>query len=139
MPVINRDSMIVVANDLRRMYGPTYIAESLYKAAQAQGGNIVIESLRAVAEVKKIKELGGFVIGVDADPKLRYERAFARASETDDVTFEKWSTQEREENNPEDPTKQNIFGALKESDVVVTNNGTLEELYSQVEEALKTA
>ena len=136
MPV-SRDSMIVVANDLRATHGPAYIIESLYKRAQKTGGNAVIEALRAVAEVRKIKELGGFVIGVDAEPKLRYERAFKRGSEKDDVSFEHWLDQEKRESNPDDPTKQNVFGSLKESDVLITNNGTPDELFAQVEAALE--
>lgn len=131
-----REATIPVANALRAEHGPTYIVESLYNRALADGGNAVIESLRAVAEAKFIKEKGGVVWGVDADPKLRYERAFARKSETDTVTYEEWLDQERRESNPGDPTKQDIFGALKESNTVFQNNGTFEELHAQVETAL---
>lgn len=135
MPV-NRDSMIIVANDLRAQHSPSYIIDSLYARAVEEGGDAIIESLRAVAEVRRIKELGGTVLGVDADPQIRYERAFARGSEKDNVPFEKWIEQEQKESNTEDPTKQNIFGALRESDAIVTNNGTLEELHQQVDAAL---
>ena len=131
MPV-NRDSMIVVANDLRAQHGASYIIDSLYARATENGGDAIIESLRAVAEVLRIKELGGKVIGVDSDPHIRYERAFARGSEKDGVSFEKWQEQEKTESNATDPTKQNIFGALKESDFMLTNNGTLEDLYAQI-------
>ena len=137
MPV-NRDSMIVVANDLRKDNGPSHIIDSLYKRAQETGENVVIESLRAVAEVRRIKELGGVVLGVDASPELRYQRAFARQSEKDNVSFEKWSEQERIESNNPDPHKQNIFAALKESDHTIMNDGTIEELYGKVEEWLQT-
>lgn len=133
---LNRDSLIEVANDLRATYGPSYIIESLYKRALAAGGDVVIEALRARAEVEKIKELGGTVIGVDADPKIRYGRAVARGSEKDNVTYEEWLAQEQKETNPDDPTKQDVFGALKQSDFIVQNNGTIEELYTQIEEVL---
>ena len=136
---LGREVTIPVANDLRAKYGPAYIVEELYKRAVANGRNAVIESLRATAEAKKIKELGGVVIGVDADPKVRYERAVKRGSETDSVTLEQWLDQERRETNPDDPTKQDIWGALKESDCIVSNNGSLRELYQQVELALEKA
>lgn len=135
MPV-DRDSMIVVANDLRAKNGPSYIIESLYAEAQAAGGNAVIESLRAVAEVRKIKELGGRVIGVDARPELRYERSVKRGTLKDNVSYEKWLEQERQETNPDDPTKQDIFGALKEADIVIENNGTFQDLDKEIEAAL---
>ncbi len=135
MPV-DRDSMTIVANDLRKEHGPSYVIDSLYARAQEAGGSAVIESLRAVAEVRRIKELGGFVLGINASPELRYERAFARGSEKDHVSFEKWQEQELAESNPDDPTKQDIFGALRESNVVIDNNGSLEELRAKIDAVL---
>ena len=133
---VNRDSMIVVGNDLRAQHGPSYIIESLYARAIKEGGDAVVEALRAVAEAKKLKELGGFVIGVEADPHIRYERAFARGSAKDNVPYEKWLEQEKLESNVDDPTKQDIFGTLQEADITINNNGTEKELFVQIEAAL---
>ena len=134
---VNRDSMIEVANDLRQKHGATYIIESLYNEAKERGGDAVVESLRAVAEVRLIKKLGGVVLGITAQPEVRYERALARGSETDKVTYEEWIQQEVKESNPDDPTKQDIFGALSESSVLIENNGSLQDLYEAVEKMLK--
>lgn len=134
---VDRDSMIFIGNELRKEFGPAHIIDALFERAQKEHGDVVIESLRAVGEVKSIKEHGGFVLGVDADPQVRYQRAFERGSETDKVSFEKWCEQEKEENNTEDPYKQNIFGALQLSDAVVQNDGSFEELYAQIDEALE--
>lgn len=131
-----REVTIPLANELRALHGPAYIVESLYAQAVADGGDAVIESLRAVAEVRRLKELGGRVWGVDADPHLRFERSIKRGSETDRVSYEQWVSQEARETNPGDPTKQDIFGALKESDAILTNDGTLEELYAQIERVI---
>lgn len=135
MPV-NRDSMTTVANDLRKEHGASYITDSLFERARKYGGDVVIESLRAVAEVRHIKELGGVVLGVNAESKLRYERALSRGGVKDGVTYEKWLEQQEKESNPDDITKQNIFGALKEADFHIENNGTIEELHSKVDEIL---
>lgn len=137
MPV-NRDSMIVVANELRADHGPSYIIDSLYARAEEVEGDVIIESLRAVAEVQRIKELGGIVLGIDALPKVRFAHILARNSVKDHVTYEKWLEQEQAESNQNDPTKQNIFGALKESDYTITNNGTIDELYKEVEKFLQS-
>ena len=134
---VNRDSMTMVANDLRKMHGPSYIIDTLYKRAQENGGDAVIESLRAVAEVRRIKELGGIVLGVNAEAKLRFERSMARGSVKDSVSFEKWSEQEREESDTQDPTRQNIFGALAEADYIIANNGGFDALHTQIEGVLK--
>lgn len=135
-PSLGREVTIPVANDLRKELGPAYIIEELLKQAKAEGGNAVIESLRAVAEVVFIKSHGGTVIGIDADSKLRYQRAVKRGSETDRVTYDEWLAQEKMESNTDDPTKQNIFGALQKSDHIIMNNGTLEELHAQIEDFL---
>lgn len=134
---VNRDTMAEVANDLRQKHEPTYIIESLYNKAKDRGGDAVIESLRAVAEVRLIKKLGGVVLGIDAPPELRYERAVARGSETDKVPYEEWLQQEIRESNPNDPTKQDIFGSLREADIVIENKGSLQELYEKIDEMLK--
>ncbi|XKT75397.1 MAG: AAA family ATPase [Patescibacteria group bacterium UBA2103] len=133
---VNRDSMIAMGNTLREKYGPGHVLETLIERANNASENVVVESLRAVAEVHAVRAAGGFILGVDADPKVRYERAYLRGSETDNVSFEEWKQQEDIENNTEDPTKQNIQGALALSDVVVMNDGSFEDLYKQVDAAL---
>lgn len=125
---VDRDTMTTVANDLRAINGPTYIFEQLIKMAKGHGGDVVVESIRAVAEARYLKGHGGVVLGIDADPKVRYERIVKRGSETDHVSFEEWRAQELRESNPDDPTKQDIFGALQESDHIIINTTSLEEL-----------
>lgn len=136
--VINRDTMTAMGNTLRAEHGPTYIFEQLVLMAKAHGSNAVVESVRAVAEARYIKEQGGIVLGVDAAPELRFERIVKRGSETDHVTFEEWKAQELAEMNPDDPTKQDIFGALRESDYIIMNTGSLDELETAIEVFIKT-
>jgi dephospho-CoA kinase len=134
---VNRDTMASIANELRAEHGPTYVMEELLKEAEASGKDAVIESLRAKAEVAYIQQEGGIVLGVDATPEIRFARVIKRASETDHVTYEKWVEQEKKEMNPSDPNKQDIFGALKLSDVIIENDGTIEELYQKIDEFLE--
>lgn len=130
---VNRDTMTTVANDLRATHGPTYIFEQLVHMAKDHGGDVVVESVRAVAEALYIKEQGGIVLGIDADPQIRYERIVKRGSETDHVTFEEWRAQELRESNPNDPTKQDIFGALKLSDIIIMNTASITSLKAEVD------
>jgi dephospho-CoA kinase len=135
---VNRDSMIIVANDLRATHGPTYIVDELYKQAQQYEGNAVIESLRAVAEVKHIQKLGGVVIGVDAEPEIRYQRAIGRGGVKDNVSYEEWKAQELAECNPDDETKQNIFGALALADYIIKNSADKKTLALEVEKFINS-
>ncbi len=136
---VDRDNMIMVGNDLRATFGPAHIVEVLHAKACEDGGDSVIESLRALAEVRRVCELGGFIIGIDTHPRLRYERIRARRSAKDAVSFDEFIAQERSEINPDDPTKQDLRGALKEADVIITNDGSFEELYEMLDHALTKA
>jgi len=135
---VNRDSMVLVANDLRATYWPSYIVEQLYKEAVLTTKNSIIESLRAVGEVEALKWKENFhFFAIDADPKIRYERVVIRGSETDKISYEKFIEDEQKEMNNTDPTKQNIAKCMQMADHVFTNDWTLEELNTQIEEVLE--
>lgn len=138
MPV-NRDSMVIVANDLRAKYGPSYIAEQLYEQAKASWKNTIIESIRAVGEAEALKWKGNFYLfAIDADPKIRYERAILRWSETDHVSYDDFIMNEQREMENTDPTKQNVAKCMQMADCVFINNWTFEELNAQIEDFIAT-
>ena len=137
MPV-DRDSMVLVANDLRTAHSPSYIAEALYDEAVAAGQNAVIESLRTEGEITALRAKGNFLlVAVGADPKLRYKRITLRGGSTDRITFEKFLEDEAREMHSTDPNKQNLARCIELADYQLTNNGTKEELYAQVDQILK--
>ena len=131
---VNRDSMILVANDLRNKHGSSFIVKELYKLAEASGSNSIIESIRTVGEVEELKKLPNFLLlAVDADRKVRYERALLRNSSKDHVSFEEFSKKEDLELSSDDPNKQNLSACISMADVVFNNNGSKEDLFSKVE------
>jgi len=135
---VNRDTMTQVANDLRAIHGPNYLVEELLKQAKLHPkNNIVIESIRSVGEERYLKSQDTALWAVDADINTRYKRIVGRASETDAVSFEKFRADEEREMKSDDPNKQNLRAVIDMADVVFTNNGTREELFAEVEEALK--
>lgn len=135
----NRDNMVIVANELRAQQGPGFFARRAVEYAQATGGNVVAESIRSIGEAQEIKKGGGLLWAIDAYIRTRYERITARASETDKISFDKFKLDEQVEWDNPDPAKQNLKAVIAMADVVLTNDGTPEELYSQVELALKKA
>lgn len=89
-----------------------------------------------MGEVEKLKEKGAFLLAVDADQKLRYERNKIRGSNKDDVNFEEFCEQERKEMGSDDPNQQNLSACKKAADFVIENNGTIEELNEKIEKIL---
>jgi len=134
---LNRDSMVLVANELRANNSPSYIVEQLYEQAKVGGKDAVIESIRTIGEVTALRKLDNFIlIAVDADPALRFERVVARNSETDQIDFDTFKANEAREMTATDPNKQNLSACQKLADFVVDNNGSFDHLYSQIENAL---
>ena len=134
---VNRDSMTEVANNLRANHSPSFIIEQLYKKAIAEGGNAIIESIRTPGEVEFLKKQGKFyLIAVDADPKVRYNRISIRGSETDHITFETFLANEKREFTAYDPNKQNLSRCIQLADIVLQYDGTIDELNNSLEEKL---
>jgi len=133
----NRDSMFNLANELRAEHGPSYVVDQLFKEAKRSGKNSIIESIRTTGEITSLRKHPSFYLfAVDADPKVRYDRIWIRQSETDSVRFETFSENEQRESVSTNPGVQNLQASIREADFRFTNNGSMEDLYRQVDSAL---
>lgn len=135
---ITRDNMVLVANDLRKNYGSSYVVEELFKMAQSSEKNCVLESIRTVGEIESLKNKGKFFLfAIDANQKTRYDRVQERKNaQSDNISFEKFVEQEETEMKSDDPNKQNLSKCIGMADYVFNNNGTFEELYKKVDEII---
>lgn len=129
----NRDSLREVANDLRKQHEPVYVIEQLYLKAKENGGDAVIESVRAVGEAEFLKSRGALIVAVDADREVRYDRVVVRGSMTDKVSFEEFVMQEDREMSSTESWDMNIFGVMKIADFRIGNSDSLEELHAQID------
>lgn len=116
----------------RREHGMAAIVDKAYeyyKAHEDEFDGMIVGSLRHPGEADRIHELGGKMIWVDADPKVRYQRitknahARGRAGE-DDKTYEEFlAEQEREMHPVGDEATLNMSGVKEKSDIFLDNNG----------------
>ena len=138
---VNKDNMVLIANQLREMHSPSYIVEQLYEQAREKGKDSVIESIRTEGEVDFLRKYGRedfFLIAVDADQKIRYDRAVKAQSETDNVSFEEFVEQEKKEMFSLDPAKQSLGLCMDYSDYFFMNNfPTIEEAKKEFAEGKK--
>ena len=127
------------ANELRASHSPSFIVDQLYEQAKKSGKDCIIESIRTPGEIESLRRKGKFIlIAADADPKVRYERIKRRNSETDRIFYSTFLEDEQREMTSTDPNKQNLSRCIAEADYVVQNNGSLENLYEQVEKIIKS-
>jgi len=132
---INRDSMVLVANELRNCHTPSYITDCLYEEAKKNNHNSIIESIRTPGEVLSLRQKGSFLlIAVDADIAIRYQRITLRGSETDQISFEEFAANEAREMNSNDPNKQNLRRCIEMADICIENNESMTQLYEKLEE-----
>jgi len=136
--LVDRNSMIEVGNDLRKKFGSAYIVEQLYNQALACGGDSIIESIRTVGEVEAMKGKQDFyLLAIDADVRIRYERILSRGNSTDGVSFDQFVEQEKREMSSVDPSEQNIAECIQRADYLIKNEGLVEELNKKVGEILQ--
>lgn len=135
---ITRQNLTDFANQLRMEKGAGALA-ILNAARLAPDRNYIVDSIRHPEEVKVLKSLPDFyLLAIDAEPKLRFERIKARARENDTMTYEDFVAQEAKEAAGKRATDQQINLTLEMSDARIENTGTLEELRAKVIQIVQT-
>lgn len=127
-----RENLINVGNELREKNGADYFARRLLLRAFGIGGIQVIGSLRNTEEVKTIQKVG-FVIAVNADINTRYDRTKNDKNGKDTGTFEEFERKDAFERDSGIPSGQNIGKCMEMANYHLTNNGTPEEFYAQID------
>lgn len=119
---LEREHMRVLANEIRALYGSDYILKEMLRMANDYQGNVVIESIRTVNEVKYLHEIGAVLVAVTAPSYARYERVIERGSSTDSVTYDEFLTAElRESQSIDDDDVQNLTAVLNYANYVIEN------------------
>jgi len=133
---ITREVLIVVGNELREKLGPGVLAERI-RSRLEDDRNYVIDSIRNPHEVEALRRCREFtLLALEADERIRFERSRTRGRESAAQTFQQFMEEEARELDSSDPASQQLHATCREADLVVANNGTLEELYRQLDEAI---
>ena len=132
---VSRENLTAEGNALRGARGAGALARIALEALEGIDKAVVV-SIRNPGEVEVLRERKDFIlVGVDAPVEVRYRRAAARGRSDDARSLEDFIRQERAELSGGENEQQleRVFGM---SDRVISNEGTLEDLYAKVEELL---
>src|SRR5262245_49654479 len=130
----SRDNLISVGVDLRARHGPGALAP---KVLTRLNGRTVVDSIRNPGDVTVLRALPLFVlVGVDAPQALRCERSIRRGRLGDGATLEEFARKEERENSTTEAGQQ-ILATLALADLVIDNDGSLEDLHRKVRRALR--
>ena len=135
---LTRDSTRELSNQLETTNGPDVLVQmALEKFDPTKFNGIVISSLRNVFEADKIKELGGLILWIDADPQIRWQRVQKRDNNRPDdrASFSNFILAENNEMNPS-PTNHNlnVMAVKPKANHEIFNNGDLLSLKSSLTE-----
>ena len=135
---VNRDSMVSIANSLRQEKGADYIIRSLLDIATKERKNCIIESIRNPLEAEYLrKNCTFYLLCVDADISIRYDRVLKRKSETDNISFKTFVENEQREMSTLNSNNQNIEQCIKMADYTLNNNKTIKDLEQQVNQVIE--
>lgn len=134
---LTREYLSALADELIKEHPGGILSLSLERAKKDGAKDFILEAIHRIKEADFIKSIGGKIIGVDADLKIRYERTIARKEgEKDQVTFEQFVEHSKREDEGERHLTNNIRAVLEQADGIIINNGSLEELHRNVDELL---
>lgn len=138
---IERENLAALSAEWRREGGMGVLVDkaiAYHNAQTTSYDGLAIASLRHPGEATRIKELGGTVVWVDADPKVRYERIMARHRDSeDDKTYEQFIAEEQAEMQPSgDSATLNMIAVRDLADIMLENNG--HDIDAFKDEAAKT-
>ncbi len=121
-----RENMRELSAEWRRESGLGVLVDkawAIYHEHIDQYKGLAVASLRNPGEADTVHDLGGVVVWVDADPKMRYERITGRGRIDDRRSFEQFMQEEADEmHHSGDEATLNMAGVKEKSDIFINNN-----------------
>ncbi len=125
-----RSYLVTLGRELAEKYGDDYLARYLVENATEE--IFLIVGMRQLGQIDYLRKNTDFtLIGIDADPEIRFNRLVSRAKPWDPFSWEEFQKIESMDNSTNDAQK--IWECLKYADYIYMNNGSFEEFKSQVD------
>jgi dephospho-CoA kinase len=142
---VTRENLRTISAEWRREFGLGVLVDKaveVFNSSQDMYAGLIVSPMRNVGEAQHIKDLGGTLVWVDADPEIRYQRVVGanrgRDGE-DNKTYDEFRAEEQAEmhpSDPNDPAVLNMSGVREIADVQLLNETTLEQFQTDAKTAL---
>lgn len=129
-----RDNQIKLSEVLRETCGEDILSRAIQIGIEKHPSDlIVVDGVRREGDIATLKEVATFhLLGVDAEPRTRYERAKLRAEKIEEANQSFEEFQKLDERSTEVTTRE----LMKNAEIVFDNNGDFNHLYEQVDQYL---
>lgn len=129
-----RENMQKLSTVLRRNFGQDIMSKViLHDLQNSKYKFIIAEGIRRPSDIVCFESLSNFyLIAINSKTRLRYKRLIKRAENPDDKnkTWQEFQKESKQE------TEQKIREIAKQADFIVSNNGSFEQLYKQINEII---
>lgn len=145
---IDRENKAKLSAEWRREFGMGAIVDKaveMFNMSEKKYDGLVVSSLRHPGEVDSVHELGGKVIWVDANPRVRYDRIQQNLHERQAThaevgkSFEEFLAEQKREMTPVgDSATLNMSAVKDKADIFLDNDGNDVEVFKkEAEKALE--
>lgn len=127
-----------MGNDLREKFGDDILVKRTEELLNGLGKKIVIDGIRNAGEIAYLrKKYDAIIIGVDASVKRRRRLSNKRKGDADPKTEEEFErVEQRDRGIGENSHGQQVDACLALSDIVIKNNGIIQEFKKKIRKAL---
>lgn len=131
----NRENMAKLSLYLRKAFGEDILSRSiLIEAEKSPKSLVVVDGARRLPDIIHMETDEHFYFAyVEASSERRYERLIKRRQNVDDAT----KTPVQFEKDAKLETELQISDLKARADFIINNDGTLEELYAQVDKVVE--
>ena len=118
---------------VRSEEGPAVVAKRLMPKIEASASEtLIVEGIRSEEEVRELRlKCDVVTVGIHASPKTRFKRLLARGRSDDPKTWDTFYERDSRELNV------GLCRVIALADILLLNEGTIEELQSSFETAIK--
>jgi dephospho-CoA kinase len=120
---------------LRKHFGADAIVKAII--AMSNDKNVIVSGFRSPLETKVVQDNGGIIIYIDALPEVRCQRILLRSRPGDPTTTEEFSDLDARESGA-DSSGENVGSIKATADIVIANNGSVEDMHGELERILRT-
>ena len=132
---LTRKNLQDLGNQMRREKGNGYLAERVIaKILDRRYSNAVIDGIRNPAEVLVLRKMKSFfLVAVDAQKEIRFQRLRERNRESDPKTWEEFlKVDARDLGVGEEEGGQQVGKCIALADMSLVNNGNIEEIEKNI-------
>src|SRR5690606_34167900 len=113
-------------------YGKDFITNKYYEM-KGDAPHLIANGFRSVVEAEGHKAHGALIVYIDAPDSVRHARIGSRGRDHDSHHAEDLKQLDAQEHASAAPMAENLDGVRAMADVIVVNDGTLEELYAKLD------